>query len=221
MTIQILSETKDYLVINKPAGVTVHNDPNDVRALLSRQLKNIKMENIFPVHRLDKETSGVLLLALNSTTAKNLATAFQEKTCQKTYVAVLRGTGLAANGVWNQPISDKAEGWKNPQGLSKDRVEAQTRFRVLQENNYFSLIEAEILTGRQHQIRKHATLSKHAIVGDTRYGEKKYNDRMSEMYKTSRMFLHALRLKIPIDGKEHVFEAPLPEEFSVLVKKPD
>ncbi|MFM6927048.1 MAG: hypothetical protein ACKOX6_01215, partial [Bdellovibrio sp.] len=95
--------------------------------------------------------------------------------------------------------------------------ESRTEYRVIEASKFFSLIEDNLLTGRQHQIRKHSAMAKHSIIGDARYGDPKYNSRMAEMYGTDRMFLHAARLKISIDGKEQVFEAALPPEFKKLL----
>jgi tRNA pseudouridine65 synthase len=217
--LEILQQGTSWLVVNKPAGISVHNDPNDVCQILKKQLKPGSFSDIHPVHRLDKETSGLLLIALNAKAAKDLAEQFQARTCQKTYFALLRGAIPVSETwqQWNQPISDKAEGRKNPQGLAKDRQEARTEYKVVEASAYFSLIEVNLLTGRQHQIRKHSAMAKHSIVGDGRYGDPKYNSRMAEMYKTDRMFLHAARLKISIDGQEQVFEAPLPPEYKKLL----
>lgn len=220
VNLPIIAHGPSWLVINKPSGVSVHNDPQDVVQLLRKQLKAGTFEDIHPVHRLDKETSGLLLIALNAKAAKDLAEKFQARDCKKIYFALLRGSIPPSElwQSWNQPISDKAEGRKNPQGLAKDRVEAHTDFHVVKSSKYFSLIEVKLMTGRQHQIRKHSALAKHSIVGDARYGDPKYNERMADLYGTERMFLHAARLKISIDGQEHVFEAPLPEDFEKLLK---
>lgn len=222
----IIAQGPHWLVINKPAGVSVHNDPEDVCHLLRKQLSGF--EDIHPVHRLDKETSGLLLIALNAKRAHELAVKFQTHDCEKSYFALLRGVVSAPKpsdsesnsdswNTWKWPLTDKAEGRKNPQGLAKDRVEACTDYRVIKSSKYFSLLEIKIHTGRQHQIRKHSALAKHSILGDARYGDPKYNSRMAELYQTDRMFLHAAKLKIKIDDKEHVFEAPLPEEFTKVL----
>ena len=102
--------------------------------------------------------------------------------------------------------------------MSKDRVPAQTRYRITEANQYFSLAEVRLLTGRQHQIRKHSALAKHAILGDPRYGDPKYNERMAKIYQTSRMFLHAAKLTLTFEGTTLSFEAPLPPEFTKLLR---
>ena len=214
----IVGEGVDWLVLNKPTGVSVHNDAQDVCHLLRAQLKKGSFEDIFPVHRLDKETSGLLLVALTATRSRELAVQFQERTCEKYYQAIVRGSLPETSnfGTWSFPISDKAEGRKNPQGLAKDRQEARTEFKVLKTSPYFSWLELHLLTGRQHQIRKHSAIARHAIVGDPRYGDPKYNERMAKIYQTSRMFLHASRLQIAIAGKNYNFTTEPPVEYNQL-----
>ncbi|KHD89356.1 MAG: hypothetical protein OM95_03890 [Bdellovibrio sp. ArHS] len=170
------------------------------------------------MHRLDKETSGLLVVATEQETAAALAEQFQTHKAEKMYYAVLRGAMDVSDKwqEWTTPISDKSEGRKNPQGLLKDRLEAKTLYKVIKSNQYFSLVEVRLLTGRQHQIRKHAALAKHAIVGDTRYGDPTYNDKMAEIYKTDRMFLHAFQLTLPIGGRVQTFETPLPPDFQKM-----
>ena len=213
MNLPIIAQSKNYIVINKPAGVSVHNDPADVIHLLKKQLPSGSYQDIYPVHRLDKETSGLLVVALNEKSAASLAAQFQSGETTKIYSAVLRGAITDLTLHWKWAISDKAEGRKNPQGMSKDRVNAETLVTVEKTNKFFSLVRVKILTGRQHQIRKHAAMARHAILGDDRYSDPKYNSKMAELYKTDRMFLHAQKLTIKIDNESHTFEAPLPSEF--------
>lgn len=216
----VIEKSKDWLIINKPPGISVHNEAGDVRSILKKQLHPGTFHDIYPVHRLDKETSGILVVATEQEAAANLSEQFQNHKAEKMYYAVLRG-GMDISEEWQEwafPISDKAEGRKNPQGLLKDRIEAKTLYRVLDSNKYFSLVELRLLTGRQHQIRKHAALAKHAIVGDSRYGDPKYNDKMAQIYKTDRMYLHAFRLSLPIGGRTQTFETPMPPDFRELFK---
>ncbi|MGZ3768181.1 MAG: RluA family pseudouridine synthase [Bdellovibrio sp.] len=218
-TLPIIKQSKTWLIIDKPSGVSVHNEINDVVNLLKKQLPSGSYKNIHPVHRLDKETSGLLLVALEKEMAATLAEQFQSRQSEKFYYAVLRGSMDVSEDwqEWTFPITDKAEGRKNPQGLSKDRVEAKSLYRVKKSNKFFSLVEVKLLTGRQHQIRKHGAIANHAIVGDSRYGDPKYNKKMAAIYGTDRMFLHAFRLSIVIEGKTETFEASLPQEFEKLL----
>ncbi len=221
MKLPIVEKSKNWIVIDKPHGISVHNETHDVRALLKNQLQKGTFDDIYPVHRLDKETSGLLVVATEAETAAALSDQFQDHSAEKTYVAVVRGQIETTEEwtTWDFPISDKAEGRKNPQGLLKDRLESKSLVKVLESNKFFSLIEVKILTGRQHQIRKHAALARHAIVGDTRYGDPKYNDKMAEVYGTDRMFLHAFRLTLTVGGRKKTFETSIPKEFRAMVQK--
>jgi RluA family pseudouridine synthase len=205
--INVIFEDGEILVVNKPHGISVHNaeDPSNLLLLLNKN-KNYKLH---PVHRLDKETSGIQLLAKNPQTAALLANEFSSHHVKKIYLGVLRGKMKDTKGVWNQQLSDKAEGAKNPAGLSKDRIPCETHFSVLRTNDYFSLCQFDLKTGRQHQIRKHAALNRHHILGDSRYGDKKYNEKMFQIYKFQRMLLHCSSLSI----LKYHFESPVNLEF--------
>lgn len=219
--IPIVQQSAKWVVINKPIGVSVHNEANDVRSLMKKQLRPGSFDDVFPVHRLDKETSGVLMLALEAETATELADKFQGHKTEKTYNAILRGSLPVSEKwqTWDFPISDKAEGRKNPQGLLKDRVAAKTQYRVIDSNKYFSLIEVNLLTGRQHQIRKHAALAGHPIVGDSRYNDPKYNEKMAAIYGEERLYLHAAKLAIQVQGRMQTFESSLPATFKKMVSQ--
>lgn len=215
--LKILQESADWLVIDKPPGLSVHNDKINVLTVLQQVKRNPNL-SFHAVHRLDAETSGVLLVAKDAEVAARLAEDMQKDSCHKTYQALLRGEMKTDEAEWTKPLSDKAEGRKNPQGLLKDRKACETIVKVVQKTKYFTLAECEILTGRQHQIRKHAALAKHAIVGDKRYNDPAYNERIAGIYETERMFLHASELRMRIGGREVVFTAPLPAEFKALLK---
>jgi RluA family pseudouridine synthase len=209
MALTTLFRSTEMLVIDKPAGLSVHNAGPGEKDVLEIVRQALSLKSVFPVHRLDKETSGVQILALNENAAKVWHKKFQSRQLSKTYRAIVRGSVDSKAGVWNWSLTDRSEGRTNPRGLSQNRVPCETRFHVLLHNPYFSLLELDLCTGRQHQIRKHAAIDKHAIVGDSRYGERKYNDRISNLYGTQRLFLHCHR----ISCNDFLAEAPLPAEF--------
>jgi RluA family pseudouridine synthase len=204
----IIFRDETLVVVDKPAGISVHNveDPTNLLAELNRELKGAKL---FPVHRLDKETSGVQILALTESRARTMATEFQNRSVKKIYQGVLRGDVKAKRGIWSEALSDKAEGRREPRGLARDRVPCETQFEVKESNRYFSLCEFVLITGRQHQIRKHAAIARHALVGDPRYGEPNYNQKMFQVYGFDRMLLHCS--EVGIAGK--TFSSPVPEAF--------
>jgi len=223
----ILDSGKGWIAIDKPTGLPSHatnQEEDDALAMIRRELKNNPNLadksgwNGFEtcVHRLDRETSGVLLIAVDRSTASVLQSAFGEsRTVSKTYRAVLRGKLSEKEGQWRYAISDKSEGRTNPQGKAEDRKPSETRFKVSRANNYFTEIEVDLLTGRQHQIRKHSAISKHAVVGDARYGDKKYNEMIFSRYGFSRMLLHAEKLMLQTGEFNISITAKLPREFDL------
>jgi RluA family pseudouridine synthase len=217
--LHLVLQTAEIIVVDKPFGLSVHNSEGD-HNVLELASSELGIPKLYPVHRLDKETSGLQILALNEQAASKWGKVFEGHQVQKVYVGLLRGAMKHAEGEWTWPLTDKGEGRKNPQGVQAQRKPCKTTFRVLESNKYFSLSEFVIHTGRQHQIRKHAAMSGHALVGDARYGDPKYNDRMAAIYRTPRMFLHAVRLSTDV---ERVFpqgrvECELPEDFKRLMQ---
>lgn len=210
--IELVHQNPDWIAVEKPSGISVHN-AEDPENLISKLAKQLSVPTLFPVHRLDKETSGIQILALNPKTAAALATEFQQRAVVKVYQGIVRGI-LAGETLWNQSLSDKAEGRKNPAGAAKDRVSCETRVRVLRSTDYFSLCEFNLITGRQHQIRKHCGLHNHSLVGDLRYGDPKYNHKMAALYGFERMFLHCLRIELA----GVTLNSPLPHEFGRILE---
>jgi tRNA pseudouridine65 synthase len=209
--VPILHDESDWLAVDKPYGLSVHNkeDSTNLLQVLEQQFSG---RRFYPVHRLDKETSGIQLLAKSEKAASDLAQQFQNHQVKKIYQGIVAGT-LPAQGSWNEALSDKAEGWKNPAGLAVDRVACETRFRSLRNSKYFTWLEFKLLTGRQHQIRKHCALAGRALIGDPRYGNPKYNQKISELYGFHRMALHCTSLTLQ-SGFEVKSKAP--PDFELL-----
>lgn len=196
--IQIVSENAFFIVLFKPHGVSVHNQSP---SLLEYVKTHQKPEHF--VNRLDSETSGLVVIAQNQSLHEPLQQSLHQGT--KKYRALLCGV-LQNDVTWNWPISDKAEGHKNPQGLKADQKEALTEVKIARTNKFFTEAEIILKTGRQHQIRKHSLLAKHPILGDNRYGNEKYNAKMATMYKDSRMFLEAESLSFKFQNENYHFE---------------
>ncbi len=212
--ISIIYQNHKLLVVNKEAGLSVHNteDPENLLLLLE---KSGLAKKYFPIHRLDKDTSGIQLLALTSESARKYSLAFTQREVKKMYMGIVRGHLSSREGNWTQPLTDKAEGRKNPAGLSKERVPCETVFRVVQKSPHFSLCEFDLRTGRQHQIRKHSALHQHALVGDLRYGDIKYNENIVSLYGDKRMYLHCSHVEI----LGHTYTCPLPTSFARLIEE--
>ncbi len=210
--INILYQDKNWVAVDKPQGLSIHNDedPSNLQKILIHQYK---FKALLPVHRLDKETSGVQIFAFNSEQAQILAHQFQTKSLQKIYHGIARGNINATSIIWKEELSDKAEGRKNPAGQTRDRIPCETRVHVLEKTKFFSYCEFDLITGRQHQIRKHCALAKHALLGDHRYGDGKYNDKIASIYQTDRMFLHCH--KIILAQTELI--SPVPDIFKTIM----
>lgn len=219
----VLTAGPGWVALDKPAGLSVHNDPNgDALAIAKLCLEQddelarlTRYDSLSPAHRLDKETSGVLILATTRPSATTLQRAFarEEGKCpSKIYRAVVKGR-ITAPGRWTQPISDKAEGRENPAGKAADRKPSETSFEIVRSNDYLTEIRVDLGSGRQHQIRKHAALSKHPVVGDRRYGDPKHAKMIESRFGVARMLLHAETLLLEADGYRIEAHAPLPREF--------
>jgi RluA family pseudouridine synthase len=212
--IPVLAMGKDWLVVDKPAGLTVHNAPG--QDLCSIVLARIQKEaglhgqidmdpdfGIHPVHRLDKETSGVILLAVNRKQFRFFSNQFESRQVKKQYVAILHGRlekpeDTDSWGTWGWPLSESAGGRQNPEGPG-NRKGSRTRYRVLDHSAHYTMVEIELLTGRTHQIRRHAKLSGHPVVGDARYGSMRAVNYLKRSAGFDRLALHArsLTLQLP------------------------
>ncbi len=218
--IDIVYEDDDLAVINKQQGLTVHpangvNTGTLVNALLFR-IKDLSGINgvLRPgiVHRLDKDTSGLLVIAKNDAAHVELQRQIQTKQCRRIYVALCEGVFKEDNGVVDQPIGRSRSDRKKMDVVSDGRS-AQTHYTVLRRFRDFTLVQFELKTGRTHQIRVHAKWLGHPVVGDRTYGYAK------QKFSLNGQLLHAAKLTFthPATGKEMTFEAPLPDYFSKVL----
>ena len=199
--VSVVLENAFFIVLNKPEGVSTHNE----NPSLLDWLKERNLPQNF-VNRLDQQTSGLVVIAQKPEYQEPLQTSLHAG--QKIYRALLRGGWKQEPLKWEWSLSDKAEGRKNPQGLAKERKSCLTLIEVLRTNTHLTEVFCEIKSGRQHQIRKHAALAKHPIVGDSRYNDDKYNQKISAMYQTDRMFLHAEKINFSFRGENYTCTAP-------------
>lgn len=207
--VSVLAVGKGWLVVEKPAGISVHNAPGEdlcsrAAAILKKApeaMKMIAMDpefGIHPVHRLDKETSGLVLLAAEPETFRFFSKQFESRQVKKLYVALLHGRlEKTENGdapaAWQWPLAKTAGGRQNPQG-SGEKQPSHTDYRVLEYSAHYTLVEIEPLTGRKHQIRRHAKLAGHPVVGDSRYGSLRAVNYLKENFGFDRLALHACAL---------------------------
>jgi 23S rRNA pseudouridine1911/1915/1917 synthase len=218
--IQILYEDPDFVVVNKPAGMVVHAGAGArrgtlVNALLYR-LKQLSAEAgpLRPgiVHRLDRGTSGALVVARNDAAHRALAAQFRTRTVQKTYIALLQGRLQRDSGVISLPITRDPKRRTRMTARLRSGRQASTAWRVLLRLDNFTLVAADLHTGRTHQIRAHFTALGHPLVGDTLYGAALRPRAGSvQMPPLGRVFLHAARLAFtaPRDGRPVAVRAPL------------
>lgn len=223
MDIPILYEDEDILVINKPAGIVVHPAVGNwtgtiVNALLSHcpVLSTVSgRSRAGIVHRLDKGTSGVMVVAKTDASHRELSRQFHDRSVKKFYKALVFGKMRDMEGVIDKPIGRSIRDRKRISSATRSGKSAITKWRVEKIiADQFSLLTVEILTGRTHQIRVHLSELGHPVVGDAEYGRGK---RLAENF--SRPALHAWRLLIrhPRTNEPMTFEAPLPDDMVGLI----
>ncbi len=219
--LEILYEDEDLVAVNKPAGMTVHAGAGRqqgtlVNALLHRfnSLSTVGGE-LRPgiVHRLDRQTSGVLLVAKNDQAHRLLAVQFQRRTIGKTYWALVQGKVREDKGAIRGTIARDLLRRRRMTGRRRSGREAVTEFRVLRRFAAFTLLEVTIHTGRTHQIRVHLSEAGHPVVGDTLYG--------AAGGVLGRNFLHALRISFHHPRTRQPVEvvAPLPPDLQQFIEK--
>lgn len=220
ITIPVLASGAGWVAVDKPCGLSIHNEPgNDLCSIVAEGLK----ENAFsvnPVNRIDRDTSGVILLGLDKPTTSFLGRQFQERGVVKKYIALVHGQpGVTKEtGLWEMRLADKPGGRKNPVGQGKKK-ECLTKYEVLATSIHYSLIECELLTGRKHQIRRHARLNKTPITGDKRYGSPKSLGYLSVNCDYHRLGLHSCELKIITPEKKALtIKSPTPPEFLRMIR---
>lgn len=208
-TSRILFEDKDLLIYNKPAGISC--DPNGILKLLRPYHRDLYL-----VHRLDKETTGVLLLTKNRAALDKLIEQFKEKNVKKCYLAIVDGILENRKGsIKNHLIKKFILQGQSIMGStpSKDGMFAHTDWECLKQGHAAALVACYPVTGRMHQIRVHMAEMGHPILGDFQYGKNFYCE-----YRTPRYLLHAYEVRFEHEGKELVVEAPLPDDFIAAEK---
>ena len=198
---KLIYEDKHILVFNKPSSFSVHSGTNTGYGLIDviREFRK-DFKRLDLLHRLDKETSGCVIITKSYESLKIFQKKIKNKEINKKYLCLVKGR-------WNAKIK------KSTHKLTRDSktVDAETRFKVIKYYKNSTLLEAELITGRYHQIRKHCEILNHPIIGDKKYGDRALN----KLYKErglSRIFLHASRIKFYLN-KEIIVECPLPIEL--------
>ena len=223
MPLNIIYEDNDLLVINKEKGIVVHpgnGNPdgtlvNAVMAYCKESLSGIGGK-IRPgiVHRIDKDTSGLIIIAKNDLAHINLSEQIQKREVKKTYIALVRGTIKENEATINMPIGRSVSDRKK-MAVARTGKEAITHFKVLERYSGYTLLEVNIETGRTHQIRVHLSEIGYPIIGDEVYSNGK------NVFGVKGQMLHASKLifKHPKTGKEIEVQAPIPEYFENVLKQ--
>ena len=216
----VIFEDDVLIALNKPSGFAVHGG-SGINSGVIEALRILRPNAHFLelVHRLDKETSGCLLIAKKRSALRALHELFREDGVSKTYLALLAGRWQRKKQWVDAPLLKKvAKGGERMVIVSKSGKEAQTLFRRVQQFQQATLVEASPKTGRTHQIRVHAAHLSHPIIADDRYGDIKINHEFKKRgYK--RLFLHAKSLSFahPVSGEKITLNAPLPQLLTELL----
>ena len=220
--LNIVYEDEHFAVINKPQGMVVHPassyQKNDtlVNALLADLDKLSSINGVIRpgiVHRLDKDTSGLIVVAKTDEAHKSLASQIEKKTARRIYFGLCDGNFKEDNGTIDAPIARNKRDRKK-MGIDPDGRRAVTHYTVLERFGKYTLVRFELETGRTHQIRVHSSHIHHPIVGDEVYGGS------TALYKNGQL-LHARQLVLthPISGESMTFEAELPDYFENVLEK--
>ncbi len=219
--LDVVYEDADLIVINKPKGLVVHPAPGNpsgtlVNALLyhCRELSSVNgYYRPGIVHRIDKDTSGLLVCAKNDRTHAALAAQLQDKTCFRRYYAIVQGVIPNSEGEINAPIGRSEKDRQKMTVTDKNAKEAITLFHVLDRMDDATLLDVELKTGRTHQIRVHMAFIHHPVVNDARYGKKTIDE--------SGQYLHAYQLSFihPSTGERVTFTTGMPEYMKQYLRE--
>ena len=204
----IIDNNEDFIVLNKSSGISVQGGTKSKKNLIDIFSKSKIFEGAkpFSVHRLDKETSGVFIMAKNRKSAQLLTSLFRLRKVHKTYLAICHGELEKNSGEWNDDLIR----YDNKKKIIE---KAKTIYKVLDKNSNSSLVEMKPITGRKHQLRKQLFNIGHPIYGDDKY---KLIDSTKKTNKN--LMLHSYQIKFMIKNKKFTYKALLPEYFKKLIK---
>ncbi len=204
----IIDDNENFIVLNKNSGISVQGGTKSKKNLIDIFSKSEIFKNTKPysVHRLDKDTSGVFIMAKNRETAQLLTSLFRLRKVHKTYLAICHGEIEKDSGEWNNDLIRYDNG-------KKIIEKAKTIFKVIDKNSNSSLVEMKPITGRKHQLRKQLFNIGHSI-----YGDKKYNSSLFTKGINKDLMLHSYQIRFMINEKKYTYRALLPDYFKKLLK---
>jgi 23S rRNA pseudouridine955/2504/2580 synthase len=217
----ILFEDKRLLVLDKPSGLAVHGGSGISHGVIELlRAARPDLRDLSLVHRLDRETSGCLVLAKRRSALRELHQKFRDGIVEKNYLGLVIGDWQLGEQLVDAPllVEHRARGERHVV-VSKDGKPAQTRFRLSRTYGKYSLLQCQPLTGRTHQIRVHASHMGHPLAGDERYGDAEANARLRKL-GLKRLFLHAQSISFPDDsGNERHFTAALADDLQGFLER--
>ena len=204
----IIDNNDDFIVLNKSSGISVQGGTKSKKNLVDIFAKSEIFQNTkpFSVHRLDKDTSGVFIMAKHRKSAQLLTSLFRLRKVHKTYLAVCHGELPKDSGEWKNDLTR----YENDQPIIE---KARTIYKVLDKNSICSLVEMKPITGRKHQLRKQLY-----AIGNPIYGDQKYKLKNNHKGINKNLMLHSYQIKFMINNKKHTYTALLPDYFKKLLK---
>ncbi len=204
-----IENNENFVVINKPAGISVQSGSKSLKNIIDilRLSKEFNNASPFPVHRIDKETTGILIVAKNRKYAQLFTSLFRIRKINKTYLGIVKGVLSSSKGVLENDLFYY-------EGDKKIKTRAVTNFKVLNSNNNYSFLELNPITGRKHQLRKQLLLYDCPILGDSKYRLKN-----STKNKNENLMLHAYKINFSINNIKYKFKAELPDTFKKNLKE--
>ncbi len=229
--LEILYQDDAIIAVNKPSGWFVHRsllDPK-VTDIVLQHLRDQVGKYLYPIHRLDRPTSGVLLFAFSAESARILSQQWMENSVQKSYIAIIRGY-LTGQGTIDEALTVILDKIADRGIAEKEAQQAITHYRNLATvelnlstgkypTSRYSLVELMPETGRKHQLRRHMNHIAHPIVGDTTYGDLRHNKLFLQAFNSQRLLLHAAKIEFihPITGNKMKITAPLDDLWITLL----
>ena len=226
--LDIVIQTEDYVIVNKPSGLASQpgSGTRPGESLVEYLWEWGRREGLdfkpTIAHRLDQETSGMLIAALHGDTLRDFTRMIREHEVEKFYFALVKGNLKKEKGTIDESLTrtDAAKGSKMKVGeTGKDAQKAITHYRVKQHYEGYDLVKIKLETGRMHQIRAHFASIGHPLLGDTRYGDFALNREVKKTLGLHRLFLHSCRLEFEWQGERKVFDCPLPKELQSVIDK--